>query len=271
MSSSAPLVNASDLGTWAYCARNLGYKIRRVRPDAAAQARMEAGVANHNRHGRLADRQRVVWRAAFALFLVGLVLVLFLALSGAALLPDATHERKAALVAAAVLGTAVLLALLASSLSRRTGFSGSWELLASDTGQNRVQMLRDPESGLQGKPDFLIRRRVFLSKRVVPVESKPSRRGRAGQPYPWDRLQVAAYVILTRAFYGARAARFGLIHYANAEHTVRLDRALEREVQRAREGVLAVQAAGGNVPRSHNEAWRCRHCPFASVCDQRLS
>ena len=78
-----------------------------------------------------------------------------------------------ALAAAAVgaIGLAVL-----SWYRRKTGFRTTWSaagmrVVAADTGAARSLLLRDPELGLRGRPDYLLEDASEVGRLVVPLGS----------------------------------------------------------------------------------------------------
>ena len=96
------------------------------------------------------------------------------------------------LAAGALLGAlAVYLAL--RWYRQRTGFAvggqGSGRIVASDTGVEESVLLRDPQLGLRGRPDYLLEFEVAGHPLFVPLELKPGRRSR--RIYESDALQVA--------------------------------------------------------------------------------
>lgn len=124
----------------------------------------------------------------------------------------------------------------------------------------------DKRSGLTGKPDYLRRERNGgLIARHVAAEVKPSRR--RDTPYAGDVLQLLAYVLLTMAHFGSRAARYGYLAYA--ERTWRIE-ADEDALERVRETADAMRAAHQLqvVHRGHHS--RCAACGFRDQCSQGL-
>src|SRR3712207_5022509 len=85
---------------------------------------------------------------------------------------------------------AIVLAIWALSLRRRTGLP--WVPIRSQDvlGRELEKPLYARKLGLTGKPDYIIERRGKL----IPVEVKPARR--ASVPYESDLMQLAAYCVL---------------------------------------------------------------------------
>jgi CRISPR-associated exonuclease Cas4 len=128
--------------------------------------------------------------------------------------------------------------------------------------------LYDPELGLVGRPDYLVKQ----GESVIPVEVKTGRH--SGNPYDSHIFQLAAYCRLVERVYGHRPA-FGILHYSTGggrgrtyaiDYTPELEAALLDLLNEMRS-----QERRKNVPRSHENPTRCRGCGFRSICDQRLS
>jgi CRISPR-associated exonuclease Cas4 len=116
--------------------------------------------------------------------------------------------------------------------------------------------------GLTGKPDYLVEREGT----IVPVEVKSGRAPEA--PYDSHIYQVAAYCLLVEKTYGKRPP-YGIIHYKGrdfaVDYTAQLESALLDQLAAIKRDEVRT-----NVPRSHEEAARCRRCGFRKVCDQRV-
>jgi CRISPR/Cas system-associated exonuclease Cas4 (RecB family) len=171
-------------------------------------------------------------------------------------------------VVALLLGAAFLLLLLSRWLAGHTGMPGDAEILASDTGQNRVEKIHDPETRLVGQPDYVLRERVGFRRRLVPAELKPSRRG--DTLHESDEMQVTVYMLLMRHAYGREFAGYGYVRYK--EKTFRVDLTREREA-RCLAIADAVREARrvANTRRNHDQRGRCAQCSYVSVCEDRLT
>lgn len=171
---------------------------------------------------------------------------------------------------AAVLVLAIAVLWLSSVLQGRTGLSSSAEIVASDTGQNRVELIEDPGTGLRGQPDYVLQERVgiFRRKKLVPVELKPTRKGRT--LHESDEMQIVVYMLLMRARYGRRFAGYGHVRYKDETFTVRLTRERENRCLSYAEGVRQARVAD-NVDRNHDVEPRCGYCALRDVCDQALA
>jgi len=119
------------------------------------------------------------------------------------------------------------------------------------------------ELGLTGKPDYLVEQ----NGKLIPVEVKTGRVPDA--PYDSHIFQLAAYCLLVEKTYGKRPP-YGIIHYPNRNFAVDYTRQLESALL----DQLAEMRRDENrthVPRSHEDAARCRRCGFRKVCDQSLA
>jgi CRISPR-associated exonuclease Cas4 len=116
---------------------------------------------------------------------------------------------------------------------------------------------------LTGKPDYLVEQ----NGRIIPIEVKSGRVPEA--PYDSHIYQLASYCLLVEKTYGKRPP-YGIIHYEGRDFAVEYTPALEQSLielitEMKRDGMRK------EVPRSHEQASRCRRCGFRSVCDQALT
>lgn len=170
-----------------------------------------------------------------------------------------------------------LCALAAVVISRRRRVSRAKELrrklgstarvIASDTGVLPPVPMRDSVLGLCGRPDYLMLIGTPAAERVSPLEVKPSRK--ALRLYVSDELQIAAYLVLTRAHFSAAAAEVGFVRYATRAFEVRLTQKLEDEVRRV---VYSIRNSRLSkvLHRSHNSPSKCSACPMRGSCDEAL-
>jgi CRISPR-associated exonuclease Cas4 len=159
---------------------------------------------------------------------------------------------------------ALFLLWQANRQRKKAGLPGG-RIVYSDTGQwGKVEKpLYDANLNLTGKPDYLVQQ---SDGQIIPVEVKTGRT----PVYPYDShiFQLAAYCLLVEKTYGKRPP-YGIIHYPGrdfaVDYTARLESALLDQLAEMRRDELR-----SSVPRSHEEAARCRRCGFKKVCDQSL-
>lgn len=168
------------------------------------------------------------------------------------------------LMAAAALGIFVLAALLfwvSGRIEASTGLGSNAEIVASDTGQNRVELIEDKRLGLRGQPDYILRERVGLLRRwkLVPVELKPTRKRRT--LYESDELQLVAYMVLMRSRYGRRFAGYGYVRYQDQTFTIRLTREREARLLATANAVREARRLEHVRVDSPPLPCRCGRCP----------
>lgn len=154
---------------------------------------------------------------------------------------------------------------------RATGFvtarGAGITIVASDTGVVPAIVLRDPSMGLRGKPDYVLEQNIDGRRVLAALELKPTRRAR--RVYESDAVQVGAYMLLLRAVYGDRAARFGYVRYSTGAFRIELTSELERRVRGIVSAVRGAKQAAV-VHRSHAVPARCRNCAMRTHCDESL-
>lgn len=124
------------------------------------------------------------------------------------------------------------------------------------------QALFDPQTGLTGKPDSVLRKGGTL----IPVELK-SRKAPI-QPFPSHVMQIAAYCYLVHAVYGKRPP-YAVLSYKDRSFSIEYDHALE---ERLLDLMDSMRAEGEREQdRSHSSANRCRACGYRAACDQSLA
>lgn len=164
-------------------------------------------------------------------------------------------------VALVVLVTAILMLRISSRLAAGTGLASDAEVLASDTGQNRVARLEDPALGLRGQPDYLLRESVGLlgRRKIVPVEVKPTRQRR--EPYEGDVMQLVVYMLLVRRKFGRKFAGYGYIRYRDRTFKVKLTPELEASCLAYADLVREARRLGSHDLESLPLPCRCGRCP----------
>jgi len=138
------------------------------------------------------------------------------------------------------------------------------KIITADTRQwVRVQKaLYDPDSGLTGRPDYLVEH----SGKLFPVEVK-SQRVEVG-PYDAHIYQLAAYCLLVERHYHQRP-EFGILHYHNRTFEIEYTSQLESELLFLLEE-MRMKGRKKSLDRSHESLKRCQGCSFRSTCDQKL-
>ena len=167
-------------------------------------------------------------------------------------------------IALALFIVAVIFFVQASRQRREAGLPGGRVIYTDTRAWDEVEKpLFSNELGLTGKPDYL----VELNGKLIPVEVKTGRVPDA--PYDSHIFQLAAYCLLVEKTYGKRPP-YGIIHYSNrdfaVDYTPQLELALLDHLAEMRRDELRK-----DVPRSHEDAARCRRCGFRKVCDQSLA
>lgn len=124
------------------------------------------------------------------------------------------------------------------------------------------QSFYDPQTGLSGRPDYVLER----SGRLIPVEVKSQQIG--AEPYEAHIYQLAAYCWLVEQHFQKRP-RSGILHYANRTFEIDYTPMLETSLLNLLEEMRS-QGKDQAPDRSHNSAGRCRGCGFRAICDHRL-
>ena len=158
---------------------------------------------------------------------------------------------------------AVIFFVQSSRQRREAGLPGGRVIYTDTRAWDEVEKpLFSNELGLTGKPDYLVEQ----NGKLIPVEVKTGRVPDA--PYDSHIFQLAAYCLLVEKTYGKRPP-YGIIHYSNrdfaVDYTSQLELALLDHLADMRRDELRKE-----VPRSHEDAARCRRCGFRKVCDQSL-
>jgi CRISPR-associated exonuclease Cas4 len=147
---------------------------------------------------------------------------------------------------------------------RAAGLPGGRIIYTDTRGWNKVEApLFYAPLELTGKPDYLIEKNGL----IIPVEVKSGRAPEA--PYDSHIYQLASYCLLVEKTYHKRPP-YGIIHYEGRDFAVDYTPELEdslldllAEMQR--------DERKKEVPRSHDQASRCKRCGYRNVCDQSLA
>ena len=173
------------------------------------------------------------------------------------------------LVGCVIAVVGVWLLWLSRQTQSQTGLPAG-EILYRDTAkwQPVEQPLISQRHGLIGKPDYLIRQRIWWRSVIIPVEVKSRRR-------PTDAradhiLQLMTYCLLVEDCLAARPP-YGLLRYADATVRIPYTDELRRQVLAAANEIRQGQQAR-MIARSHTSPERCQQCGYATACgEQRLT
>lgn len=164
-----------------------------------------------------------------------------------------------------ILSLLILGALLILSSRRRLKGLGipAGRLIFLDTSRLKpvTEPLYDPDSGLTGRPDYLVQR----GRSCIPVEVKSGRSPK--RPLRSHVLQLAAYCHLVETTMGRRPP-YGILKYTDSAYKLYYTRALQQDLSIILGALLNEQDASPS--RSHNSPGRCRACGYLSSCDQSL-
>lgn len=146
---------------------------------------------------------------------------------------------------------------------KAAGLPGGRVVYTDTHGWNKVEKpLYHAALDLTGKPDYLIEK----NGQLIPVEVKSGRAPDA--PYDSHIYQLASYCLLVEKAYNKRPP-YGIIHYEGRDFAVDYTRELEASLLD-----LLVEMKRDerrkDVPRSHQQASRCKGCGFGGICDQKL-
>lgn len=125
------------------------------------------------------------------------------------------------------------------------------------------QALYDPETGLTGKPDYLVRQ----GGRIIPVEVKSG--FAPAEPYAGHLMQLMAYCYLVEQVHKVRPP-YGILHYRNRTFSVDYTPAWEERLHETLEEMRHCEKQA-EVDRSHDEVQRCARCGYRRICDQDIS
>jgi CRISPR-associated exonuclease Cas4 len=147
---------------------------------------------------------------------------------------------------------------------KAAGLPGGRIIYTDTQGWGKVEKpLYHPALGLTGKPDYLIEQ----NGQIIPVEVKSGRAPEA--PYDSHIFQLASYCLLVEKTYNKRPP-YGIIHYGSRDFAVDYTRDLENALMNLLADMRRDEGRR-NLPRSHEQASRCRRCGYRSVCEERLA
>jgi len=147
---------------------------------------------------------------------------------------------------------------------KAAGLPGGRIIYTDTHGWNKVEKpLFYAALDLTGKPDYLIEK----DGQIIPVEVKS---GKApGAPYDSHIFQLASYCLLVEKTYNKRPP-YGIIHYEGRDFAVEYTRELE-SVLLDLLADMKKDERRKEIPRSHEQASRCKGCGFREACDQSLA
>jgi CRISPR-associated exonuclease Cas4 len=168
---------------------------------------------------------------------------------------------------------AICLYWVSMRFEKALGLPGS-KVIYSDTNQwaSTNEPLFDDQSGLTGKPDYLIE----VGNAIIPVEVKSTTH--IHQPYDSHIFQLAAYCRLVEHTMKIKPP-YGILHYTTSKSTNtpptgrsyaipfipqlsdRLDQILKE---------MRLSTNKNTINRSHQSRRRCQSCGFYNICDQRI-
>lgn len=132
---------------------------------------------------------------------------------------------------------------------------------AARRGRKPERTYYDAETGLSGKPDFII----DGWGTSTPIEVKSGRT--PDSPYPGHVMQLAAYCYLIERC-DRRSVRRGILRYPETSFEISYTIELRRRLLATLEALRKAEAEG--YPRTHRDFTKCRGCGYRSHCDERL-
>lgn len=154
--------------------------------------------------------------------------------------------------------------LLLSRRQRRQLGVPQGSLLYEDMleGERLLRPLYDPELNLVGRPDYLLR----SADDLVPVEVKSGRT--PSRPYDSHVFQLTAYCLLVARLFGQRPSH-GILRYPKRSFKINFTPQLETQLLSILKEMRR-HHVDDELPRSHQQAARCRACGYLHLCDQSL-
>jgi len=168
------------------------------------------------------------------------------------------------LLAAIILLILAGILLRISSRQRRILGLPAGRIIYSDTDQWKTveQPLYDPELGLTGKPDYLVKHK----NTYIPIELKSN--PNIKNPYSSHIYQLAAYCHLVQSRYNLRPP-YGILHYPNHTFAIDYTPELESKLHQIINEIRKCEDEHG-PQRSHDSLAKCKRCGYRDICDQRL-
>ncbi len=157
-----------------------------------------------------------------------------------------------------------IVALWISRRGRQAGGLPTGRVISADMGgwKRQEKPLYDPETGLAGRPDYLVEQ----NGAIIPVEVKSG--WAPAEPHPGHLYQLAAYCLLVERTTNRRPP-YGILHYRNRTFAIDYTPSLEDELLDLLEEVR-LQQRRPEAARSHDSPARCARCGYRESCDQSL-
>lgn len=127
--------------------------------------------------------------------------------------------------------------------------------------EKSARVFYDAETGLAGKPDFILAARGEL----IPIEVKSGMT--PPSPLPGHVMQLVAYCYLIEKCEGAKV-RKGILRYPDASYEISYTIDLRERLFQALAAIRAAERDG--YPRNHHDRARCSGCGYRSICDENL-
>jgi CRISPR-associated exonuclease Cas4 len=131
-----------------------------------------------------------------------------------------------------------------------------------DALDNSSKMLSSEKYGLQGRPDYILKK----DEGLVPVEVKTGRTPKG--PLFSHIMQLAAYCLLVEENYKS-SPPYGIIKYSNIEHEIEYDEDL-RKILISKMDDMRKVLKSGEAHRNHKRESKCKFCSRREICPEKL-
>ena len=136
-------------------------------------------------------------------------------------------------------------------------------LAYSDDSGESAALLIDPEIGVRGRPDQIVR----IDNQFIPVEQKTGKV--PTKPHDSHRMQLLAYLHLVGITTGL-PSNYGILRYGGETiFTIPWDDLAKADLFTAIQEVQRLMVEGG-AERNHNREGKCRNCSRRNKCPQSL-
>ena len=131
------------------------------------------------------------------------------------------------------------------------------------TDEKGGKLLRAPQYGIQGKPDYIFQK--WFTRRLVPFEIK-SGVCKEGFPHEGDLMQLVAYFLIIEEVYDKRP-HYGRLVYSNTTFKVRNTRHLRNQLKRTVKAMQIMYEKGGLCKVDAEPSYlKCKNC----ICQQTV-